>query len=366
MELLSSKGAAGGSVASGNRYRAEELEALARALLERAGMPAEKAGDVAEVLVEGDLLGKSTHGLALLPLYLRDIEAGGMTVAGEPEILSDFGACLTWDGRKLPGPWLLRRATAEAIRRAKSFGMGAVAIQRSHHTACLGAYLQQAVEDGCMMLLTLTDPGHRSVAPFGGVTPVLTSNPIAFGAPAPDAPILIDMSTALMTNGGVAAYRQRGEALPHPFLMDAQGRPTTDPNVIVADPPGTILPLGGLEAGHKGFSIGLMVELLTGCLSGRGRAEGGDGWSAAVFILVIEPSAFGGAEDFRREVEALAGLCRSAEPRPGFDRVDMPGSRALARRDRQRSGGVSLSAGIVAGLAESAERFGLAMPEIMT
>lgn len=352
--------------AAGSRYRADDLVALARGLLERAGMPAEKAGDVAEVLVEGDLLGKSTHGLALLPLYLRDIEAGGMTVEGEPKILNDFGACLTWDGRKLPGPWLARRATAAAIERAKRFGLGAVAIQRSHHTACLGAYLQPAIDAGCMMLLTLTDPGHRSVAPFGGVTPVLTSNPIAFGAPAPDAPILIDMSTALMTNGGVAAFRQRGEALPHLFLMDAQGHPTTDPNVIAADPPGTILPLGGLEAGHKGFSIGLIVELLTGCLSGRGRAEGGDGWSAAVFILVIDPAAFAGAADFRRQVEALAGLCHAAKPRAGFDHVDLPGAQALARREGQRRDGVRLSAGIVAGLAESAERLGLVMPAAIT
>lgn len=351
---------------TGNRYRADDLIALARGLLERAGMPVEKAGDVAEVLVEGDLLGKSTHGLALLPLYLREIETGGMTVEGAPEILNDFGACLTWDGRKLPGPWLARCATVAAIERAKRFGLGAVAIQRSHHTACLGAYLQPAVDVGCMMLLTLTDPGHRSVAPFGGLTPVLTSNPITFGAPAPGAPILIDMSTALMTNGGVTAFRQRGQTLPHPFLMDGLGHPTTDPNVFAADPPGTILPLGGLEAGHKGFSIGLIVELLTGCLTGRGRAEGGDGWSAAVFILVIDPEAFAGAADFRRQVAALAGLCHAAKPRAGFDHVDLPGARALARRARQWSDGVQLAAGIVAGLAESAERLGLAMPEAIT
>ena len=344
------------------RYRAEELEALARGLLERTGMPVEKAIDVANVLVEGDLLGKSTHGLALLPLYLRDIEAGGMTLVGDPDVLNDFGACQNWDGRKLPGPWLLRRATAEAIGRAKRFGMGAVGIQRSHHTACLGAYLRPAIDADCMMLLTLTDPGHRSVAPFGGVTPVLTSNPLAFGAPAPDAPILIDMSTALMTNGGVAAYRQRGEALPFPFLMDAHGQTSTDPNIIGADPPGTILPLGGLEAGHKGFSISLMVELLTGCLSGRGRAEGDDGWSAAVFILVIEPAAFGGTELFRRQVKALAGQCRASRSRPGLDHVDLPGARSLAKRERQQRDGVLLSAAIVAELVSIAGHHGVSMP----
>jgi L-lactate dehydrogenase len=312
--------------------------------------------------VEGDCLGKSTHGLALLPLYLREIENGGMACAGEPETVNDLGACLTWDGRKLPGPWLLRRAVEVAMARTRRFGMGAVAIQRSHHTACLGAYLKPAVDAGYMMLLTLTDPGHRSVAPFGGVTPVLTSNPIAFGAPAPGGPVMVDMSTALMTNGGVAAYRQRGEQLPHPFLMDHQGQPSTDPDIIAADPPGTILPLGGLEAGHKGFSLGLIVELLTGCLSGRGRADATDGWSAAVFVLVIDPAAFGGADAFRRQVESLAGMCHASETRQGFERVDLPGANALLRRSRQLRDGVHLSAGIIASMADCARRFDVPMP----
>ncbi|MGU3493984.1 Ldh family oxidoreductase [Xanthobacteraceae bacterium A53D] len=347
------------------RFDAGALTAFARAVLARGGLPEDRAAQVAEVLVEGDLLGKSTHGLALLPLYLREMENGGMTLSGQPEILSDFGACLNWDGRKLPGPWLLRQATEEAIRRAQSFGMGAVAIQRSAHTACLGAYLRPAVDAGCMMLLTLTDPSHKAVAPFGGVTPALTSNPIAFGAPAPDGPILIDMSTALVTNATVAAHRQRGELLPRPELLDGDGNPTTDPAVIGADPPGSILPLGGLEAGHKGFSIGLMVELLSGCLSGRGRSQGKDGWSAAVFILVIDPRAFSGAENFEREVKALVDLCHASRPRPGFTQVDMPGARALARRAEQIRQGVKLSPAIIAGLADSGRRHGIEIPTSM-
>lgn len=347
---------------AGARYRAGELEAFAQAVLAHAGLAADRAADVAAVLVEGDCLGKSTHGLALLPPYLREIGSGGMTLTGEPEVVNDAGACLTWDGRKLPGAWLVRRATAEAMARARRFGMGAVAIQRSHHTGCLGAYLGPAVDAGQLMLLTLTDPGHRSVAPFGGTSPALTSNPIAFGAPTPSGPVMIDMSTALMTNGGVVAYRDRGERLPHPFLMDGHGRPTTDPAILQADPPGTILPLGGMEAGHKGFSLGLMVELLTGCLGGRGRDEGGDGWSAAVFILVLDPAAFAGQADFLRQAGALSDLCRSSQPREGFTRVALPGKHARERSRAQRRDGVRLSPGIVAGLAGCAAASGVGVP----
>jgi L-lactate dehydrogenase len=248
------------------------------------------------------------------------------------------------------------------MARTRKFGTGIVVIQRSHHTACLGAYLRQATDAGYMMLLTLTDPGHSSVAPFGGTTPVLTSNPIAFGAPAPNGPILIDMSTALMTNGGAAAYRQRGELLPHPFLMDNRGQPSIDPSVMATTPPGSILPLGGMEAGHKGFSLGLMVELLTGCLGGRGRADASDGWSAAVFLLVVDPAAFGGADACARQVAALARSCREAAPRPGFDHIALPGENALERERLQRTDGVILSRGLIEDLERSAAQFGIPMP----
>ena len=264
-----------------DRYDYRDLTRFASQLLQATGMADAMADTVAEVLVAGDLLGKSTHGLALLPLYLAEIDQGKMAVDGGPVLINDVGACLTWDGRKLPGPWLVRRAVDEAIARAARFGMGAVAIQRSHHAACLGAYLEQATERGLMVMITLTDPSHTSVAPFGGTRPVLTSNPIAFGAPTEGEPILIDTSTSMATNSMVARHKREGRLFDHPWLMDNEGRPSRDPAVLGSNPPGTILPIGGLDAGQKGYGLGLMVELLTGCLTGRGRADAADGWSAA-------------------------------------------------------------------------------------
>lgn len=353
-----------GAVAIGKeeRYRPEALVAFAHALLTRSGMPADKAADVAGILVEGDCLGKVTHGLALLPHYLREIETGGMAVDGGPVVVNDQAACVTWDGRKLPGPWLILRAVDEAIMRAKQFGIGVVSLQRSHHTACLGAYLRRATDQGYLLLLTLTDPGHTSVAPFGGITPVLTSNPIAFGAPTGSTPILIDMATAMLTNAIVAGHRQRGELLPYPDLMDNRGQPSSDPDVVATTPPGSILPLGGLKAGHKGFSLGLMIELLSGCLSGRGRAEPNEGWSAAVFLLVLDPAAFGGREAYLRQVDWLAQACRASAPRPGFDRVTLPGEAALERHHRQMRDGVPVSTALIGELSAQARRLDIAVP----
>ncbi|WGF86738.1 Ldh family oxidoreductase [Marinivivus vitaminiproducens] len=340
-----------------------DLEGFARTLLEGAGMPADKAGDVAAILVEGDRLGKTTHGLAALAPYLREIESGGMAVEGGPAVIRDHAACLTWDGRRLPGPWLMLRAVDEAIARAGTYGMGAVAVQRSHHTACLGTYARRAVERGYLLLLTLTDPGHSSVAPFGGSTPVLTSNPIAFGAPMDGPPILIDMATALLTNAAVAQAQKRGEPLASPDLLDNQGRPSADPAVMAASPPGTILPLGGVAAGHKGSAISLMVELLTGCLSGHGRAFPREGWGASVFLLALDPEAFGGRAAYRMQAEHLADLCRASTVRPGFDRVVLPGEAAIERFARSAREGLAVADAVLEPLRPFAAGQGVAMPE---
>jgi hypothetical protein len=189
-----------------------------------------------------------------------------------------------------------------------------------------------------MALITLTDPGFTSVAPFGGAIPVLTSNPLAFGAPNASGLIHADLSTSM-----VAQRRRENRPFEQPWLPDSQGVSSTDPNVIFADPPGTVLPLGGLDAGHKGYGLGMMIELLSGCLPNHGRAEPKDGWSAAVFVLVIDPAAFGGTEAFIRQTAWLADACRAATPRPGFDRVRLPGEASQERRAQQQAEGVELA-----------------------
>jgi len=344
----------------------EALTRFARELLQRAGMPDDKADDVAQILVEGELLGRTTHGYALLAPYLREIQSGGMQVAGGPRVVNDFGACLTWDGRKLPGPWLMLRAIDEAMARAQRFGIGAIALQRSHHAACLGAYLRRATDRGLMLYIALTDPGFSSVAPFGGSTPVLTSNPIAFGAPGGNKPVHIDLSTSMTTNGMVARMQAQGRHFDRPWLLDNQGHPSADPAVIAATPPGSILPLGGLEAGHKGYGIGLMVELLSGCLSGHGRAEPKEGWSASIFVLALDPAAFGGTEAYLKQATWLTEACRAATPRPGVGKVSVPGDDSEARRERYMRDGLPVDPSVMAALKPWSEALSVAMPSAST
>lgn len=346
------------------RYRPEELVRFAEALFAAAGLDADKARTVAGLLVEADLMGHTTHGLALAAPYLGEVEKGGMAATGEPGVVRDKGACLTWDGRRLPGVWLAARAVDEAVGRAGRLGTGTVVVRDAHHIACLAAFLTRATDRGMMVILASSDPSVASVAPFGGTRAVFTPNPVAVGIPTGEGrdPVLVDVSTSVTTNGMSARLRAEGRRFDHPWLLDAGGRPTDDPEVLYADPPGTILPLGGLDHGHKGYGLTLMVEALTQGLGGFGRAEAPTGWGASFTVQALDPEAFGGLEGFTRETGHVADLCKASPPRPGVEAVRLPGEAALARKRRALAEGVALYPGVMPALEPWAKRLGVEPP----
>jgi L-lactate dehydrogenase len=349
------------STSAGERYGARQLEEFAAQVLCAAGMSPAPAATVAHILVEGDLLGHDTHGLALLVPYVKEIEAGRMSTGGSPKTLSDRGASVLWDGGRLPGPWLVTQAIDALIPRAREYGCATLVIRRSHHIACLASYLLRAIEADMLIVLSCSDPAGSSVAPFGGTRAVFTPNPIAVGIPA-SSPILVDISASLTTNGMSTRVAQQGKTYDEPWFMDARGTPTSDPQVLFESEPGTILPIGGLAAGHKGYGLALLIEALTGGLAGHGRADHEQGWGATVFISLYDTAAFGGKDAFRRQMDWIAAACRANPPRPGVSSVRMPGDRGLAQRADQLHHGVRLHDAIVPMLAQCAARFGLSLP----
>ena len=352
------------AAAEPGRYDAASLRDFADALLTCAGVRGDIAADVAAILVDGDLMGHTTHGLALLPGYLDQVAQGRMRKDGAPRVLRATTVAQTWDGERLPGPWVALRALDTALAMANEHGTGTVAIRRSHHIACLAAYLKRATDRGAMAIVCCSDPAGSSVAPFGAVTPVFTPNPLAAGIPTSGDPILLDVSSSLTTNGLTTRLAQAGEMLPHPFVQDADGNPTRDPAVLFNEPKGTLLPLGGLEAGHKGFALALLIEALTGGLTGHGRADPSEGWGATVFVQVLDPALFGGADALRRQTDWLVDACHAATPRPGSPRVRMPGERALALYREQSATGVALYPSIMPALEAWAARLGVAPPAL--
>ncbi len=345
-----------------SRYLPAELRKFARALLREAGLAAAPARVVAEVLVEGDLLGKTTHGLNLLPAYLREIEAGKMTLSGEPKVLRQTAATLLLDANYQAGPFVLKRAIEWAAPRAKKHGVATVSIRRCHHIASLIAYLPPVAGRNLLIMLMCSDPANRTVAAPGGVEGVCSPNPVGVGIPTQGDPILIDTTTANTSNGGAARLRNEGRKFSSPILQTARGQPTNDPRVLLANPPGLIFPLGGPALAHKGFGFSLLVEALANALTGQGRAGQPERWGATVFLQIIDPKFFGGRAAFARETQFFAQACRQSKSRPGEPPVRLPGDQAQAVKREQLARGITLHPGILPALQPWAEKFGVRPP----
>jgi LDH2 family malate/lactate/ureidoglycolate dehydrogenase len=352
------------------RYDADDLTARTTQLFAAAGLDGPIAGAVAEILVEADLLGYGTHGLQFVPAYLADVEAGRTTKMGEPKILSDSGGSLLLDARLLPGQWVVVRALALALERINEHPVVTVAIRGSQNISCLATYVKRAADAGHLALLTTSTPSNAVVAPHGGRSPRLSTNPIAIGIPTDGPPILIDTSASATTNRRIERARRTGQRLPQAWLVDNAGHPTDDPEAIYTDPPGAILPAGGLDMGHKGFALALFVEALTSGLAGRGRAAAADGTGndgpalgSNVFLQLMDPAAFGGIEAFRHETGFLAQACREAMPLAHGPAVRVPGDRAHAALSEQSAHGVALHPEIMQRMRPCLEKYGIDPPD---
>ena len=330
--------------------------------MQKKGVEADKAMAVANTLVEGDLLGHDTHGLALLKAYLRKLDQGGMQGVGTFEVVSERPAALLWDGHMLPGPWLTLSAIEEASRRAREYGAATVIVRKSGHIACLAAYLEAPARQGLVIEIYSSDPATESVAPFGGLKAVFTPNPVAIGIPTGTDPILIDVSTSITTNGMSARLQAAGKRFPGKWLLDNEGKPSDDPSVFDQDPQGTIQLLGGLNAGHKGYGLTLMVEAMTGGLAGFGRADGIEEWGATVMIRATDPEAFGGLPGFDRQMDWIVDACRNNPPMTPDRPVRLPGHRGLEHKARAYSDGLQLNPLVQSAIESLAQENGIALP----
>lgn len=179
------------------RYDAAALITYAGELLVAAGMTPQRAGVVSRILVEGDLLGHTTHGLQLMAPYLKSIAKNEMLLDGEPEIIASRAVTEVWDGKNLPGPWLVERAFDTAAAMALEFGTGTVVIRRCHHIGCLAAYMPPIAERNLLGLLISSDPANSTVSPHGGISPVYSPNPVTACFPTEGDPVILDIMKML-------------------------------------------------------------------------------------------------------------------------------------------------------------------------
>lgn len=344
------------------RYEVPKIRTLTEKLFLATGMPEAKVRSVTTSLLHADMMGHATHGLAIAPWYLDEIRSQGMALDGEPTVLSDRGACFAWSGKRLPGAWLIDRAIDQTLERIATHGVVTCTIANGHHTGALATYLPRLTERGLMVVLACSGPAAGGVAPFGGTRGVFTPNPLAAGIPSTGDPILLDISCSITTIKRSTQTAKAGARLPGAWVMDAEGMATDDPTVLLTGN-GTLLPVGGLDHGHKGYAMALLVEALTQGLSGYGRRDHPTGIAMNTFLQVIDPTAFGGRTAFAAETDWLIEACRNNPPRPDIDRVRVPGDQAARRKQEALNHGVPLGREIVDGLAPYAQALGLTMPQ---
>jgi L-lactate dehydrogenase len=338
------------------RIPVEQAHDYASRLLQAAGLGVEQAAAVSRRLIESDLLGHRTHGLAMLPVYLERLADGRIATEGDVTVVSDAGMSFLWDAHRLPGAWITERAIAEALHRIALYPVVTVSIANCSHIGCLQAYLEDIGRQHLIALMMVSDPGVASVAPFGGIDPVITTNPIAACIPTHEAPIMIDQCTSLVSNGAVAGYAATGNRLPSKWLVDNEGHPSDDPAALTSAPAGTIMSLGGEEFGYKGFGLGLVVEAFALALSGFGRKEAKVRGAQGVFIQIINPEHFSGKQAFLDETSSLVARCKASRAIPGQSGIRLPGERALNQKQTQREHGLAMDERVLEKLAQWAAR----------
>lgn len=306
---------------------AEALQEFATALLAAGGATDEEAHRVGPSLVDANLRGYESHGVMRIPYYLEATKTGECESGAELTILKESSTHITADANWGFGQVQAGRLLEQLSEKAKASGMAIGTLIHCGHIGRLGEYCERAAADGLVSMLMVNSHGAAArVAPPGGKAPRLSTNPLAIGVPNGDEPLILDFSTSATAEGKVRVKKIAGETCPDGWLLDSDGRPTTDPNKLYADPPGSILPMGGTQA-YKGFGLSLMIEILTGALSGGvvARQPFYPKKGNCVFVMLLDPAAFGGAEHFQSEVAQLAEYIRSCPRIDGCERIILPG-----------------------------------------
>lgn len=343
-------------------YSLPEVSGVIEGIFLSTGMEADKAKAIAHSLLSADSMGHGTHGLVLAPWYLEAARSGLMTITGDVTVVNDRGNCITWNGRRLPGAWLISRAVDTALERVAQHGIVSIAIANSHHAGALAVYLPRLTECGLLVQLACSGPAARGVAPFGGREPLFTTNPMAAGIPTHGDPVLSDVSSSITTLNSARQLVARGQHFPGQWAMDKEGQPSDDPNVVITGG-GTLLPVGGFDHGHKGYSMAILAETLTQALPGYGRADEPKGTCFGIYLQVTDPNAFAGIDAFTRQSQWLVDACHANMHLPGRPKVRMPGENALKRQRQAQKRGVPLIPETVQALLPLAEAAGLVWPE---
>ena len=342
-------------------FTPDTLREIGCRMFRAAGCGEDDARIVSDHLVESNLFGHDSHGALRFYDYCEGIRNGRYTLDGRPCVVKESGCTAVVDGQGSLGPVGATFAIQLAMTKAAAQGVAVVVLRNTSHIGRVGAYPLIAAREGFIAQL-FVNAGHLGyqIAPFGGIDGRLSSNPIAFAAPRRDEPpIMLDMTTCMAAVAKVWVAENKGASLPEGWIIDSEGRPSTDPKDFTTDPRGAMLPLGG-AAGHKGYGLAMMMELLGGALSGEGCAAGERKVrSNGVCMTVYSIEQFIEPDRYYDEVESLIQHVRSSRTAAGINEILLPGEMEFANAATKKREGIELDETTWEKIRQEAETHGL-------
>src|ERR1700744_4196414 len=321
---------------------AEKLMEIAPALLEGAGATADEAATIARYNIGANLVGHDSHGIILIPSYIDRIKAGHIVPGAPFDVKEQSPTTMVIDGNWGFGYVVTDRAMRMTIDKAKQQNVAATTMFRQSHIGRLASYPLMAAREGMIAMIT-ADSGRsaKAVAPFGGAQARLGTNPICFAIPSNlDGPLFFDMATSAVAAGKINVATARGEQVPSGWLIDAEGKPSTDPRVLRQG--GALLPVGGAE-GYKGTGLAAVVEIMSGLLTGLGfGVEPSGRHNDGCFMAVFNVSAFRDLATFKQEVTEFAQYLKATPLAQGFTEVFYPGEVEFKKEQDRRKNGVPI------------------------
>lgn len=340
----------------------EPLSQMVDGILRAAAVSEEETEIVRRHMIGANLVGHDSHGVILLPTYMDRIKRGHIVPGAKFEIVREGPTTARINGNWGFGQVVSERAMQMAIDKAKTYEVAAVTVFHQSHVGRVGDYPLMAARAGMIGLMT-ADSGKTSkaVAPFGGRVARLGTNPICIALPSDlPGPVFIDMATSAVAAGKLSVARNRKEAIPYGWIVDKDGKPTTDPLAYYAG--GAILPVGG-DQGHKGYGLSFMVEVLSGILTGLGFGIDPKGpHNDGVFMAAFAVEAFRPIQEFKREIAEFVAYIKDTPPAEGFSEVLYPGEIEYRTEQRRRREGIPIEDETWRQLTALAEAAGVAIP----
>ncbi|KAF9769740.1 hypothetical protein IL306_012831 [Fusarium sp. DS 682] len=318
---------------------ASEARRFVEDILKGNGIPSENAAIIARCLVAADLRGVDTHGMNRIPSYMERIRQDVLNASAQPILTQVTPAVAQVDGQNGFGFVAAHKGMSAAIESAKVFGIGMASIKHSNHFGMSAWIVQQAL-DADMMSLVFTNSSPALPA-FGGKSKLMGVSPIACGAPGkgPMENFILDMAPSVAARGKIYKAKRRGEKIPLDWALDAEGRPTDDPEAALG---GVMLPMGG----PKGSALSIMMDVFSGVLSGSAFAGHVTGpydpskpADVGHFLVAIKPDLFMSLDEFRERMQYLYERVVGSEKAAGVERIYFPGEiEQLAQKEREKTG----------------------------